>query len=65
MEYNVETIKLFDTWWSSLTESEQIDIDAVITVLKQKGPLLPFPYSSGVEQSKYSHMRELRIQHKG
>ena len=45
MEYKVETTGLFDTWWSSLIESEQIDIDAVITVLKQKGPLLPFPYT--------------------
>ncbi len=30
-----------------------------------KGPSLPFPYSSGVNGSKHSHMRELRIQHAG
>ncbi len=27
--------------------------------------MLAFPFSSGIEQSRYSHMRELRIQHCG
>src|SRR5258705_347899 len=31
----------------------------------RSGPMLLFPYSSGVEGSEYSHMRELRIQHGG
>lgn len=29
------------------------------------GPALGFPYSSGIQGSKFSHMRELRIQHEG
>jgi len=29
------------------------------------GPMLPFPYSSDIKNSKYGAMRELRIQHKG
>jgi len=65
MEYSIETTDYDDNWWHQLTESEQIDIDAAVTVLKVRGPLLPFPCSSGIEQSDYSHMRELRIQHKG
>lgn len=36
-----------------------------MTLLEQKGPFLPFPYSSGIENSRHTHMRELRIQHKG
>lgn len=34
-------------------------------LLEEKGPRLPFPYSSGVESSRHSHMRELRIQFRG
>ncbi len=34
-------------------------------MLKNFGPGLPFPYSSGISGSKFSHMRELRIQHQG
>ena len=29
------------------------------------GPGLPFPYSSAIQGSSLSHMRELRIQHEG
>jgi hypothetical protein len=31
----------------------------------EKGPNLPFPHSSGINQSKHGHMRELRVQVKG
>ena len=34
-------------------------------LLETRGPQLPFPHSSGINGSKHSHMRELRIQHKG
>ncbi len=31
-------------------------------MLEARGPQLPFPYSSGIEGSRHTHMRELRIQ---
>lgn len=34
-------------------------------MLEVRGPQLPYPYCSGVNQSRHSHMRELRIQHRG
>jgi len=37
----------------------------VIELLEEKGTALAFPYSSGIQGSKLSHMRELRIQHEG
>jgi hypothetical protein len=37
----------------------------VVEMLERAGPMLPFPYSSGISGSKFSHMRELRIQHEG
>jgi hypothetical protein len=65
MNWNVEYTDEFESWWNDLTSDEQVEIDAVVGLLEERGPNLPFPYSSGVEQSKFSHMRELRIQYKG
>jgi len=61
----IEYTNEFEEWWITLTEDEQIDVDAVITLLEIKGSQLGFPHSSGIAASEYSHMRELRIQHKG
>lgn len=49
----------------TLTEGEQDAIDVVVGLLEDKGPQLPFPYSSGIAGSKHPRMRELRIQYKG
>ena len=65
MEWEVEYTDEFELWWVKLTESEQVDIAAVVELLEQAGPQLPFPYSSGINGSKHSHMRELRVQHEG
>jgi hypothetical protein len=65
MNWNVEYTDEFGLWWSNLGEGEQVDVDACVGLLEVKGPNLPFPYCSGVEGSKHSHMRELRIQHAG
>ena len=65
MSWNVEYTDEVESWWNGLTSDEQVEIDAVVGLLEERGPNLPFPYSSGVEQSKFSHMRELRIQCKG
>ena len=65
MEWAVEYTDEFELWWEDLTEAEQEDVSAVVELLEAKGPQLPFPYSSGINRSKHSHMRELRIQHHG
>jgi hypothetical protein len=65
MEWDVLFTDEFGEWWNGLTESEQVDVNAYVTLLQKEGPNLPFPYSSDVEQSKYPHMRELRVQHAG
>jgi len=36
-----------------------------VLLLEQLGPNLGFPHSSGIAGSKHSHMRELRVQHRG
>ena len=55
----------FEVWRNSLSEHEQDDVVATVALLEDKGPMLPFPYSSGIESSTHSHMREFRIQHAG
>jgi hypothetical protein len=65
MAWNVEYTDEFGAWWAELSETEQEDVGAVVDMLEEKGPALPFPYSSSVETSRHSHMRELRIQHRG
>ncbi len=65
MEWEVEFTNEFGEWWDSLDESEQEDTRAYVNLLRQYGPQLPFPYTTGVQQSRYRHMRELRVQHAG
>jgi hypothetical protein len=48
-----------------LTEDEQDSVDISVDMLQERGPNLPFPYPSGINGSKHSQKRELRIQHKG
>ena len=65
MTWDVEYTDEFGVWWAELTEFQQEDVTAVVELLGDHGPRLPFPYSSGVESSRYSHMRELRVQSGG
>jgi hypothetical protein len=65
MVWEVEYTNEFEAWWLTLSEPEQDSIDVGVGLLANKGPNLPFPYSSGIQASRHSHMRELRIQHKG
>jgi hypothetical protein len=63
--WQVEFTDEFEAWWNKLDETEQIKIDATVRLLEEYGPDLPYPMSSGVNGSRHSHMRELRIQARG
>ena len=66
MEWGVEYTDEFENWWDSLDEDEQESVaSCVLLLLEARGPMLGFPFSSGIKESKHSHMRELRIQHAG
>jgi len=65
MEWVVEYTDEFGAWWDTLTEAEQISVDAHVQKLESRGPNLPFPYSSGINDSRHTHMRELRVQSGG
>lgn len=65
MEWEVEYTDEFEGWWITLDEGEQVSVTAIVQLLEVKGPQLPHPYSSGINNSRHSHMRELRVQHSG
>ena len=65
MKWSVEYTNEFGAWWAELAEREQEDTTAVVELLMELGPQLPFPHSSGIEGSRHSHMRELRVQSGG
>lgn len=61
----VEYTDQFGAWWSALSESEQESVAFSVGLLEAKGATLGHPHSSGVAGSRHSHMRELRVQHRG
>lgn len=65
MAWEVEYTDEFGAWWENLKDQEQGDIAAYVGELERRGPMLPYPYSSGVKRSKHGAMRELRVQSAG
>lgn len=63
MAYEVEVSDEFKAWYENLSEQEQNSIERVVLMLMEAGPALGYPYSTGIKGSKFSHMRELRVQH--
>ena len=63
--WDIEFVDEFGDWFDSLTPAEQESIDFGVGLLMERGPTLPFPYSSQVKGSKFGEMRELRVQHQG
>jgi hypothetical protein len=60
MAWEVEYTDEFEVWWKSLTEEEQIEIDAKVYLLEQHGPVLPRPHADVIVASKHANMKELR-----
>ncbi len=65
MAWEVQFSDEFGEWWEGLSAAEQKSVDFSVGLLAEAGPTLKMPHSSGIEISRHSHMRELRIQHEG
>ena len=63
--WEIEYTDEFGEWWETLGEAEHKRISFTVNLLRQAGPLLPFPHSTGVRQSRHGSMRELRSQCEG
>ena len=57
----VEVTDKSKAWWNGLTEAECGSVEAAVLLLEERGPHLPYPYSSKVTTSSHSAMRELRV----
>lgn len=65
MQWVVKELAPFATWFDSLTDKEKARVAASVLLLEAFGVNLRFPHSSGVNGSRHSSMRELRVQTKG
>jgi hypothetical protein len=65
MAWEVEYADEFEEWWNGLSEYEQDTVDRAIGVLASIGPALKRPQVDTVKGSKFSNMKELRVQHEG
>ena len=65
MACEVEYTDEFGVWWADLSEAEQVDVAATVTLLETRDVRLGFPHPSGTKDSRHSHMRELRVQSGG
>ncbi|MEQ9945627.1 type II toxin-antitoxin system RelE/ParE family toxin [Pectobacterium aroidearum] len=63
--WRIETTDAFDRWLSALNDRDRACVLAALIVLREKGPMLPRPYADTVKGSRYSNMKELRIQSRG
>lgn len=64
-QWPIKVTGSFESWLRGLESGARIRVSAKVEMLRQLGPTLPFPHSSGVSGSRHPHMRELRIKYKG
>jgi hypothetical protein len=60
--WEVEYTEEFEAWWGELSIQGQERVAFVVGLLEERGSNLDHPYSTKVTTSRYSHMRELRVQ---
>jgi hypothetical protein len=60
MAWEVEYTDEFEAWWNTLTSDEQVEIDAKVRLLEERGSVLPRPHSDVIAQSRHANMKELR-----
>ena len=63
--WTVITTDLFNEWLVLQDESTQEKVLAALVILQQQGPSLGRPLVDTVYDSKFTNMKELRVQHRG
>lgn len=63
--WEIKTTDAFDHGFRSLSDADRAGVLAALMVLREKEPGLPRPYVDMVKGSRYSNMKELRIQCRG
>ncbi|EGN8000621.1 diaminopimelate decarboxylase [Salmonella enterica subsp. enterica serovar Cerro] len=60
--WTIKTTDTFDNWFTSLNDTDRASVLAALLVLREKGPGLSRPYADTIRGSRYSNMKELRVQ---
>lgn len=60
MSWDIECTDQFETWWSELTQKEQIAMRQSIEALAAVGPSVGRPTADRIRQSRHHNMKELR-----
>lgn len=55
----------FESWFLGLNEDERESVTAMLFLLEIHGPQLSRPYADVIHVNRLSHLKELRIQHRG
>lgn len=63
--WEIVTTDTFDEWFDGLNDSDRANVIAGMLLLQEIGPHLSRPYADTVNGSKYTNMKELRIQSNG
>jgi hypothetical protein len=58
--WDVEYTDEFESWWNSLFEDEQAEINVKVELLDAWGPMLPRPQAEVIARSRHSNIQELR-----
>ncbi|MBZ7473393.1 type II toxin-antitoxin system RelE/ParE family toxin [Klebsiella grimontii] len=61
----IKTTDTFERWFTSFNDTDRARVLAALLVLREKGPGLSRPYADTLRGSRYSNMKELRIQSRG
>ena len=61
----IKTTDTFERWFISFNDTDRASVLAALLVLREKGPGLSRPYADTLRGSRYSDMKELRIQSRG
>lgn len=61
----IATTDRFDNGFSALNDTDRACVLAAMMVLREKGPGLARPYADTLKGSRFSNMKELRIQSRG
>ncbi|EMG9189022.1 TPA: type II toxin-antitoxin system RelE/ParE family toxin [Klebsiella pneumoniae] len=63
--WKIVTTDNFTAWFAEQDDGDRAAILAAMLVLEKRGPGLPKPYADTVKGSRYTNMKELRIQSRG
>ncbi|WP_312627230.1 type II toxin-antitoxin system RelE/ParE family toxin [Scandinavium sp.] len=61
----IKTTDTFDGWFLKLQQKEKACVTASMIVLATRGPNLARPHADTVKASRFSNMKELRVQCRG